>query len=110
MTLILTLNPNPNPNQATARETAEDIEDARRRGETREARALGWNATWHNRSEGEQDLARPAANSSAAAAQEAPRANASAAQAAVTAQVGSNASLMERYFAEEGLLRSNDAP
>ena len=88
---------------------AEDIEDARRRGETREARALGWNATWHNRSEGEQDMARPAANSSAAAAQEAPRANASATQAAVTAQVA-NASLMDRYFAEEGLLRSNDAP
>ena len=54
-------------------------------------------------------MALPAANSSSAAAQEEPSANASATQAAVTAQVA-NASLMDRYFAEEGLLRSNDAP
>ena len=55
-------------------------------------------------------MALPAANSSSSAAQEEPSANASATQAAVTAQVAANASLMDRYFAEEGLLRSNDAP
>ena len=54
-------------------------------------------------------MALPAANSSSSAAQEELSANASATHAAVTAQVA-NASLMDRYFAEEGLLRSNDAP
>ena len=70
----------------------------------REARALGWNATWGNQTQPEGS----AANASFAAAQE-PAANASSAQTAFTAQVA-NASLMDRYLAEEGLLRSNAAP
>merc|ERR1719272_2085904 len=79
--------------EATARETADDIEEARRRGEKREACVLGWNETWNNQTAAQEG----AANAS------------STAQSAFSAQVA-NASLMDRYMSEEGLLRSNAAP
>merc|ERR1719272_1848618 len=49
--------------EATARETADDIEEARRRGEKREARVLGWNETWNNQTQ----LEGSAANASSTA-------------------------------------------
>merc|ERR1719424_1987618 len=49
--------------EATARETADDIEEARRRGEKREARVLGWNETWNNQTQ----LEGSAANASSVA-------------------------------------------
>ena len=65
---------------------------------------LGWNETWNNQTQ----LEGSAANASSVA-QESSAANASSVQSVFTAQVA-NASLMDRYLAEEGLLRSNAAP